>query len=102
MRIASPWTRNPLPLRPFLQACFVWYGLLTFWSSALGRSGFDRAAVRDRLDLAASGFFRGDLLDRVRMVDDRLAPELLDAVTSLQEMVVDGLGAAAASTTARR
>ena len=100
MRIASPWTRNPLPLRPFLQACFVWYGLVTFWSSALGRCRFDRTAVRDRLDLAASGFFRDDLLDRVRAVEDRLSPELLEAVTSLQETVVAGLGAGAASAAA--
>lgn len=87
MRIASPWTGNPLPLRPFLQACFVWYGLLSFWTTALGRCRFDRECVRERIAMAASGFLRGDLLDHVREVEDRLAPPLLSAVAEMQSGV---------------
>jgi hypothetical protein len=88
MRIASPWTGNPLPLRPYLQACFVWYGLLSFWSASLSTSVFERDAVRDRLHVAASGFLRGDLLARVAPVADRLAPELLEGVGALQQTVL--------------
>ena len=32
--IVSPWTGAGLLLEPFLQACFVWYGLLHFWRAA--------------------------------------------------------------------
>jgi hypothetical protein len=30
-RIVSPWTAKQLSLANFVQACFVWYGLLQFW-----------------------------------------------------------------------
>lgn len=91
MRIASPWTGNPLPLRPYLQACFVWYGLLSFWARALTAGEFDRGVVRERIEVAASGFLRGDLLERVEPVASRLAPELLDAVAALQGSVLGSL-----------
>ena len=33
-RVVSPWRGRNLALRPFLQACFVWYGILQFWGKA--------------------------------------------------------------------
>lgn len=101
MRIASPWTGNPLPLRPFLQACFVWYGLLSFWSTALGRCRFDRECVRERIAVAASGFLRGDLLAHVREVKDRLAPPLIGAVAEMQSRVCAAVDEAAPSAAPR-
>ena len=88
MRIDSPWTGNPLPLRPYLQACFVWYGLLGFWSAALGKEPFDRDVVRERLHVATSGFLRGDLTGRLGDVSSHLSPEVTGAVSELQQMVV--------------
>jgi hypothetical protein len=34
-RIASPWTGTPLEIDSFVQACFVWYGLHSFWIRAV-------------------------------------------------------------------
>jgi hypothetical protein len=96
MRVVSPWTGNLLPLRPFLQACFVWFGLLGFWSRALRESAFDRNQVRERLVVAAAGFLRGDLLQRVEAVADRLSPEVQDAVFDMQRLVVANLSEHAA------
>ncbi|MFJ1608464.1 aKG-HExxH-type peptide beta-hydroxylase [Streptomyces sp. NPDC088253] len=92
MRVTSPWTGSPLPLRPFLQACFVWFGLLSFWSRALPGPAFERDQVRERLVVAASGFLRGDLLQRVAKVRDRLSYEVWEAVSELQRLVVSLLG----------
>lgn len=93
LRVTSPWTGNRLPLRPFLQAAFVWYGLLAFWSRAHGSAAFPEPRVRQRLNEAAAGFLRGPLLDRVAPVLDALAPELRDAIAAMQRQVVAGLGA---------
>jgi hypothetical protein len=91
MRITSPWTGHPLPLRPYLQACFVWFGLLAFWSSAIGVTGLDRDKIRERLIQASTGFLRGDLLERVETVRDRLSTEVLEAVAALQSNVLAAL-----------
>jgi len=87
MRIASPWTGNPLPLRPYLQACFVWYGLLSFWAQALPSGAFDRVVVRERLHVALSGFLRGDLLERVAYAAPSLSREVRNGVSALQASV---------------
>jgi HEXXH motif-containing protein len=93
LRITSPWTGNRLPLRPFLQAAFVWYGILTLWSRVRTDDAFEPQGVRARLNEAAAGFLRGRLLDRVGPAIDRLAPELLQSVDALQGSVEAALGA---------
>lgn len=91
LRITSPWTGNRLPLRPFLQASFVWYGLLAFWSRARAADLFPADRVRRRLNEAAAGFVRVNLLEQVASVVDRLSPEVLDAVDEMQRVVMLGL-----------
>lgn len=86
-RVTSPWTGNPLPLRPYLQACFVWYGLLSFWSEAMCRCTFDGEKAKERFSIAVAGFLRGDLLGRVDGVSNRLSGELRAAVAELQSRV---------------
>jgi len=94
LRINSPWTGNRLPLRPFLQAAFVWYGILAFWSRGRSSAAFAPDAVRARLNEAATGFLRGRLLDRVGPTIDRLSPELVQSVDELQRCVEAALGSA--------
>jgi hypothetical protein len=52
----SPWTGARLPLPTFVHACFVWYGLVHFWTRALGGGAFDEALVLPRLRHALQGF----------------------------------------------
>lgn len=94
LRITSPWTGNRLPLRPFLQAAFVWYGILALWSRVRADEAFARDAVRARMNEAAAGFLRGRLLDRVGPSIDRLSPEVVHSVDELQRYVEAALGSA--------
>lgn len=87
IRITSPWTGNRLPLRPFLQAAFVWYGLLSFWARAREAGAFADTLVRERLNECCAGFLRVDLLAQVASVRDSLAPELVEALGELQQGV---------------
>ena len=91
LRITSPWTGNLLPLRPFLQACFVWYGLTNFWLAALRATVFQRERVNERLSQALCGFVKGNLLSRVDEYRQHLSPELLATVRDLQERVLAGV-----------
>jgi hypothetical protein len=56
VRITSLWTGRQLPLHSFFHACFVWYGLATFWGLAQSSNVFDPAAVDRELSKCLSGF----------------------------------------------
>ena len=60
--VTSPWTGAALRLEPFLQACFVWFGLLHFWRSADRADVFPGARVAQGIALAQSGFSKDPLL----------------------------------------
>jgi len=87
-RTLSPWTGNPLPLRAYLQACFVWYGLLNFWARAIDTNAFGRDRSRDRLTQAARGFLVGDVLAPVEPFRAGISPELLDVIEQIEGEVV--------------
>jgi hypothetical protein len=86
-RVASPWTGSLLPFPSYLQACFVWYGLLHFWSLALRAGTFRSELVHRRLGTALGGFL-GRLL-RARVADHApaVARAVLDAVDEMQAVV---------------
>ncbi len=90
----SPWTGTPLPLRPYMQAAFVWYGLLHFWSQALAAGVFDPARARERLRIAARGFLGAPLVSQLEPFRSDLAPELPDAIGEMQHRVRTELEAA--------
>jgi hypothetical protein len=94
-RARSLWTGTPLPLRSYLQACFVWYGLLHFWAAAVKAGTFDPRRVRSRIEQATIGFLRAPVLDQVAPYREGIAEVLLDTVDELQERVVATFGAAA-------
>ena len=83
----SPWTGNLLPLRSFLEACFVWYGLLHFWCYALVNPVFEQREVRRHLGRALSGFVRQRLTDLVDEQREKLSPDVIDSVAALQTNV---------------
>jgi len=75
--VVSPWSGATLPVRPFLQACFVWFGLANFWSLAQGGSTFRSSRLEERLDLARRGFLAGPLLERlpIELVETYWTPD---------------------------
>ncbi|SDS40955.1 aKG-HExxH-type peptide beta-hydroxylase [Actinoplanes derwentensis] len=87
-RTRSPWTGHPLPLRAYLQACFVWYGLLNLWARSTSHTAFDAQRVRHRMAQAARGFLAGDVLAQVAPYRCGIVPELLSTIEQMQAEVV--------------
>jgi HEXXH motif-containing protein len=94
-RAISPWSGRHLPLRAFLQACFVWYGLLNFWLQAytrgieIERSSESGRQIQDRIAAAATGFLKGSLFDHISEFTDRISPDILNAIEEMQQRLID-------------
>jgi hypothetical protein len=88
VRTTSPWSGNPLPLRPYMQAAFVWYGLLQFWTRALTSVAFPLHRVREQIARAANGFLGSPLLDQIVPYRTCVSSEVLGAIEKMQEQVV--------------
>lgn len=86
-RVESPWSGNWLPLRPFLQACFVWYGLLHFWCLALTCGTFQPDRVHTHIMRSLQGFLKGSLLNRISAYTTDISPDLLSAIQEMQAVV---------------
>ena len=54
----SPWTGKRIPLHSLIHACFVWYGLLTFWCQLARSTDVEEEAflVRERASQVMFGF----------------------------------------------
>jgi HEXXH motif-containing protein len=54
----SPWSGNRIPLHSLIHACFVWYGLLTFWCRLAQSAGVREEAslVREKASQVMFGF----------------------------------------------
>ncbi|NEY34572.1 hypothetical protein GTU99_20610 [Streptomyces sp. PRKS01-65] len=85
--IPSPWTGRRLPVRPFLQACFVWYGLFNFWSAAAETGVFGIARALERRQAALCGFLKAPLTQLVEPYAAQVNGDLLDVLEDLQEQV---------------
>jgi hypothetical protein len=90
-RILSPWTGTSLRLRPYLQACFVWYGLLHFWCMALTSDSFRADRARARIATAVQGFLDGPLIERIESFGEGISPELPSAIEAMQNHVVESI-----------
>jgi hypothetical protein len=88
-RVVSPWTGTKLDLPTYLHACFVWWGLLHFWSGFAGEAGFDTRRVRTRILRSATGFVDAALATELAPFRDLLQPALFDAVCNFGH-AVDG------------
>jgi hypothetical protein len=85
--IVSPWSGTLLPVRPFIQACMVWYGLAMFWGAQLTDSVFPRQRVVPFLLRAVKGFQQVNLGDLLMPWHTKLNPELINVVDQLQANV---------------
>ena len=54
----SPWSGNRIPLHSLIHACFVWYGLLTFWCQLAQSADVEEEAflVREKASQVMFGF----------------------------------------------
>ena len=85
--LESPWTGNRLAVRPFLQACFVWFGLANFFARALTGSVLPMHRAKVRLNVATAGFLRGDLLAILEPYRPALAPAVVGAIGGMQQTI---------------
>jgi hypothetical protein len=91
-KVVSPWTGTRLPVSTFLHACFVWYGLLHFWSLALGTTAFPLKRTHGRMSRAALGFLGSPLLELVDEADRVLvAAPVQMAIQRMQARVMEAL-----------
>jgi hypothetical protein len=90
--IVSPWSGTLLPVRPFMQACFVWYGLTMFWAQHVGSGAFDQERTYYLLGRALAGFRGDSLADLLAPSRDAIRPELVDLIDELQQTVRSLLG----------
>lgn len=80
----SPWSGRTLPLHSFVHACFVWFGLWSFWGLASPEE-YDAAELRSR---AARGFLTGHPLSCIPdAARDRIRPEVLHAIDRMFKTV---------------
>jgi hypothetical protein len=87
-QVTSPWTGNSLSLASFLQACFVWYGLLHFWRLALSARAFDRQRICDCVSRSLRGFQGEPLLARLSYYASGISPDLLETIDEVQTAAI--------------
>ena len=92
-RSTSPWTGRELPLRAFLQANFVWYGLLNFWlkthsatlKTPVAWAPLER--IRSKISAASVGFLGVSLVDSVAEFKSEISTDILAAIDVMQSRV---------------
>ena len=96
-KVKSPWTGSVISLASFLQACFVWYGLLHFWSLALAARTFDRTMALTRMRLSLRGFLGQALRDHVWEFSPSIDQKVLSAIDEMQAMVAKAFSSVASA-----
>ena len=88
--ICSPWTNNLLPLRAFLHALFVWYGLFNLWRFALENQLYRAEDAQQRMEKIKQGYaqvnIRRDIIEKFE-VD--LQAELVTTIDRMQAYILD-------------
>jgi hypothetical protein len=85
--IVSPWSGTLLPVRPFMQACFVWYGLTMFWAQHVNGDVFDEERTHYLLGRALAGFRGEPLADLLAASGAAVRPDLVEVIDELQRIV---------------
>ena len=82
--VVSPWSGRTLPLHSFVHACFVWFGLWSFWSLASA----DEAGAAELKSKAAKGFLAGNPLNCIPdEARDRIRSEVREAIDRMFKQV---------------
>lgn len=87
LRVISPWTGKELPMDAYLEACFVWYGLVHFWRRDLGGTGFRRPHAARLEQRARSGFLKDPLVEALAPGRAALDGAVIDLVSTMQRSV---------------
>src|SRR5262249_33229675 len=85
--IISPWSGNLLPVRPFMQACFVWYGLAMSWARHIGVNVFEQERTYCLLGRALNGVRGSSLADLLKPWQAEIRPESVELVAELPGIV---------------
>lgn len=88
LAVVSPWSGRTLPLAAFVHACFVWFGLWSFWSSLLG----EEPGADERFYRAQNGFAAGCPLGMLeRSAINCIAPEVRALIELMSDEVAGSL-----------
>lgn len=82
--IRSPWTGKLLDVNTFVQACFVWYGLVHFWRTARSVSELCTPGSEQMLAQAESGFRRADPGALLEAHSSEVNPEVIEVVRAMR------------------
>ena len=85
--IRSPWTRNMLPVRQYLQACFVWYGLAMFWAEAIGAVDVDGDETTRLFARAVRGFLEVELVAELQPWASVIDSHILRTIDEMQLVI---------------
>jgi HEXXH motif-containing protein len=83
LRVTSPWSGRALPVHSYLHACFVWYGLASFWLAVVERQHAPPETAFPHLVRAARGF-AVDLVDRLGGARVAVAPPVLETIAFME------------------
>jgi hypothetical protein len=83
--VSSPWSGRPLHYYTLLGACFVWYGLLSFWTLGQERNVFSRERTKLLHDRARSGFLTKQIMSQIDVHATSLSEGWYDVVARLVE-----------------
>lgn len=102
-RARSEWTGRDLPLHSYIHACFIWYGLSTFWNLARSTDVFSPVDVQRQLDRSLAGFIKENPVVRLAPFAGMLRYDVVKIAGSLHDRlqsVISEVGIAASKTTA--
>ena len=85
----SPWTGRTLDTNTYIQACFIWYGLWSFWLKAITTNAFPHHDVLYQLRQSSKGFAVQDVV--APLADRGVRDEVLDALRHVQSDVLSSL-----------
>jgi HEXXH motif-containing protein len=88
-RVTSLWSGRSLELHSFFHACFVWYGLASFWGRAQSTGVFEASSVQRELTRCLSGFRNQNPVDALGLHAQRVRPDALSVAGKLQGHLQD-------------
>lgn len=85
--IPSPWTGNLLRLDSYLHACFVWFGLASFWALAAPAEGLSASAAQPLYARATRGFEQGNLADALVPFEGQVQNQVTEQIARLGDLL---------------
>lgn len=88
-QMQSPWTGRILDTNTYIQACFIWYGLWSFWLKAITTNAFPHRDVLFQLRQSSKGFAAQDVV--APLADRGVRDEVLGALRHVQSDILSSL-----------